>query len=171
MALQPCAFLVGRDVFRAKPHLSADTQTAQRQFHLEARQVGRQPPSIGPALGSTVTTQCGIATFGLGISLGDRRFQVLEAELQLLVGQPFRLPPELQAPQLAHWHGMLSGASDHPPWHYISTSRPTSTTWAAGTPKYTAGRLAFRCIVANTDFLQTAMPDALPVEITITRLK
>ena len=28
--------------------------------------------------------------------------------------------------------------------HYISTSRPTSTTSAGGTPKYAAGRLALR---------------------------
>src|SRR6516164_2176520 len=55
--------------------------------------------------------------------------------------------------------------------HYISTSRPTSTTWAAGTPKYAAGRLALRCIAANKDFLQTAMPDTLLLGITITRLK
>ena len=60
---------------------------------------------------------------------------------------------------------------DYPRLHYISTSRPTSTTWAAGTPKYAAGRLALRCIVANKVFLQTAMPHALPVGITITRLK
>jgi hypothetical protein len=59
---------------------------------------------------------------------------------------------------------------DNPRLHYISTSRPTSTTWAAGTPKYAAGRLALRCIAANSDFRQTAMPDAAP-GITITRLK
>jgi hypothetical protein len=61
--------------------------------------------------------------------------------------------------------------SGHPSGHYISTSRPTSTTWAGGTPKYAAGRLALRCIMANRDFLQTAMPDASLPGITITRLK
>ena len=39
-----------------------------------------------------------------------------------------------------------------------------------GTPKYAAERLALRCIVANRDFLQTAMPATLSVAITITRL-
>jgi hypothetical protein len=61
--------------------------------------------------------------------------------------------------------------SGHPCRHYISTSRPTSTTWAGGTPKYAAGRLALRCIMANRDFLQTAMPDVSLLGITITRLK
>jgi hypothetical protein len=46
----------------------------------------------------------------------------------------------------------------------------TSTTWAPETSKYAAGRLALRCIVANRDFLHTAMQDAL-AGITITRLK
>ena len=54
---------------------------------------------------------------------------------------------------------------------YISTSRPTSTTWAVGTLKYAAGRLALRCMVANRDFLQTAMPDAFSDAITMTRRK
>ena len=42
-----------------------------------------------------------------------------------------------------------------------------STTWAGGTPKYAAGRLALRCIMANRDFLQAAMPDASLLGITI----
>lgn len=50
--------------------------------------------------------------------------------------------------------------SGHPCGYYISTSRPTSTTCAGGTPKYEAGRLALRCIMANRDFLQPAMPVA-----------
>ena len=61
--------------------------------------------------------------------------------------------------------------SGHLCGHYISTSRPTSTTWAGGTPKYAAGRLALRCIMANRDFLQPAMPVASLLGITITRLK
>ena len=63
-----------------------------------------------------------------------------------------------------------AGVSGYQSWRYISTSRPTSTTWAAGTPKYAAGRLALRCIVANRDFRQATMPGAVP-GITMTRLK
>src|SRR5438445_13728929 len=61
--------------------------------------------------------------------------------------------------------------SGHPCGYYISTSRPTSTTLAGGTPKYAAGRLALRCIMANRDFLPTALPDASLLGITITRLQ
>jgi len=67
------------------------------------------------------------------------------------------------------WQTAWRSRSSTPP--YISTSRPTSTTWATGTPKYAAGRLALRCIAANKDFLQIAMPDTLLLGITITRLK
>ena len=43
----------------------------------------------------------------------------------------------------------------------ISTSRPTSTTCEVGTPKYAAGRLALRCIAANSSFLHIAIPAML----------
>ena len=75
-----------------------------------------------------------------------------------------RPSPEVTCPHEAPLTGRLCG-------HYISTSRPTSTTWAGGTPKYAAGRLALRCIMANRDFLQLAMPVASLLGITITRLK
>ena len=71
----------------------------RRQFHLDARQVGGQLAAVGAALGRPLALQFRIAPLGLGVALGDRRFQVLEAELQLLLGQPLRLPSELETLQ------------------------------------------------------------------------
>jgi YcaO cyclodehydratase, ATP-ad Mg2+-binding len=55
---------------------------------------------------------------------------------------------------------------DKVPGVQISTSRPTSTTWGVGTPKYAAGRLALRCIAANSRSRHTAIPNTLPLGTT-----
>jgi len=62
--------------------------------------VSRQCAAAGAALGGSLPAQRRILPLGLGVVLGNRRFDVLQAELQLLVRQPLRLPPELEPPQL-----------------------------------------------------------------------
>ena len=67
--------------------------------HLIARQVGGQRPMVA---GSALGTRLGWRHIGRvlpGLVLGDRLLQVLEAELQLLVGQLLRAVAELVAGQ------------------------------------------------------------------------
>ena len=66
-----------------------------------ARQVRRQAAAAGPAALRLLLAQvAGDRLLRLGGGLGQRRLDLLEGELQLLLGQPLRLPPELPALQL-----------------------------------------------------------------------
>ncbi len=70
------------------------------QHHPDPWQVRRQRATVGAALRGARTPQVRIALLRLGLARYDRGLQILEAELQLLLRQPFRLPAELQALQL-----------------------------------------------------------------------
>lgn len=72
-----------------------------RQRHLDPRQVCRQCASAGTPLCGIVLAQLGIPLLRLGICLGDRLLDRLEAQLQLFLRQTLRArakmhPSELQ---------------------------------------------------------------------------
>jgi hypothetical protein len=54
-----------------------------------------------PGAGGVLFALLGGALLGLGLGVGERGLDLLEGELQLLVGQPLRARPELHALQLA----------------------------------------------------------------------
>ena len=70
-----------------------------RQINLDPWQMRGQLAATGPALGRAFLTQHGICPLGLRLDLGDRRFRVLEAELQLRLRQPLGLRAIVQAAQ------------------------------------------------------------------------
>ena len=70
------------------------------QHHLDPRQVRRQRAAVGAAFRGALMPQGRIALLRTGLALCDRGLQILEAEVQLLLRQSFRLPAELQALQL-----------------------------------------------------------------------
>lgn len=74
------------------------------QHHPDPWQVRRQRATVGAALRGPRTPQVRIALLRLGLARCDRGLQILEAELQLLLRQPFRLPAELQALQFYRNH-------------------------------------------------------------------
>ena len=71
-----------------------------RQRHFDARQVCRQRAATGAAPGHAVLAQVGIALLRLGLAAGNRLFQRLQAELQLLLRQTFGFGAELHAFEL-----------------------------------------------------------------------
>ena len=60
----------------------------------------RQRAAVGPALGRPRLLQRRIAPLRFGLALGDGLLEVLQAELQLLLGQALGPGAELQAPEL-----------------------------------------------------------------------
>lgn len=72
----------------------------RRQLHLDPWQVSGQFAAVSTALSRTLAAQIQILPLSFGVALGDRYLEVLEIELQLLLGQPLRIPPELQTARL-----------------------------------------------------------------------
>ncbi len=78
----------------------------RRQRHLDPRQVRGQRAPARPALGRALALQGGIALLAFRLALGDRLLEVLQAELQLRLGQALgpgaelhALEPQQQMPQ------------------------------------------------------------------------
>ena len=61
----------------------------------------RQPAAARPAPGGAPLAQFGRALLRLSLGVGDRGLDLLEGELQLVLGQLLRAPAELHALQLA----------------------------------------------------------------------
>ena len=68
---------------------------------LLARQMGRKMAAIDFACLPARRCQRRVGLLHCGLSRGDRGLQVLEAEIELILAQPLRLPPEVIAPKLA----------------------------------------------------------------------
>ena len=69
----------------------------RRHCHLDPGQVRRQRAAARPALGRTRLAQRRVALLDLCLALRDSPFELLQAQLQLIVRQPLRLAAELQA--------------------------------------------------------------------------
>jgi hypothetical protein len=81
--------------------LAARAGGALRHEHpLDAGQVRRQPAAARPAPGGVRLAQFGRALLCLGLVAGQARLDLLERELQLVLGQALRAASELHALQL-----------------------------------------------------------------------
>ena len=80
---------------------SGPLSSAEQHLREIRRQVRRQVAAIDFALSSARRCQRRVGLLGRGLARGDRRFQVLKAEIELVVVELLRLPPEVIAPELA----------------------------------------------------------------------